>query len=129
MLTVDANVFVSAASATEAQHQVSQTFFGRASILAAALYCPTLLLPEVAAGIARPTGRAGFATRTVSGILRLPDLVLVEIDESRAQLAADAAITQGYGTTLITWDQEMLTRGVATVAVLTPTDWLTANPI
>ncbi len=120
MLTVDANVFISAASATEAQHQISQTFFGRASMLSVALYCPTLLLPEVAAGIARPTGRSGFATRTVSGILRLPDLILVELDGNRAEQVTDAAITcrlrgadavyvavaQEYGTTLITWDAE-----------------------
>jgi len=95
MLTVDANVFVSAASTAEAQHQVSRAFFGRASVLFMPLYCPTILLPEVAAGIARPTGRAGFAARTVAGILRLPDIVLVELDELRAGLAADAAITVG----------------------------------
>lgn len=95
MLTIDANVFVSAASATEAQHQVSRAFLGRVSALSATLYCPTILLPEVAAGIVRPTGRAGFAARTVAGILRLPDIVLVELDELRAGLAADAAITVG----------------------------------
>ena len=106
------------------------------------LYCPAILLPEVAAGIARPTGRVAFATRTVSGISRLPDLVLVEIDQSRAEKAADiailcrlrgadavyAAVAQEYGATLITWDQELLTRGAAAAAVMTPTDWLTANP-
>ncbi len=116
MLTVDANVFVSAASATEAQHQISRAFFARTFALSISLYCPTILLPEVAAGIARPTGRAEFATRTVDGIRRLPDLSLVLLDESRADLATDAAITcrlrgadavyiavaQEYGTTLIT---------------------------
>ncbi len=141
-VTVDANVFISAASVAEAQHQVSLSFFGRASVVSASLYCPTILLPEVAAGIARPTGDVGFANRTVSSISSLPNLVLVELDELRADLAADAAITcrlrgadavyvavaQEYGTTLITWDQELLTRGAAAVAVMTSADWLAANP-
>jgi len=142
MLTIDANVFISAASAAETQHQVSRAFFGRASMLSASLYCPTILLPEVAAGIARPTGDIGFANRTVSGILSLPDLVLVELDESRATLAAGGAITcrlrgadavyvavaQEYSSTLITWDQELLERGTLAVPTMTPTDWLAANP-
>ncbi len=141
-VTVDANVFISAASVAEAQHQVSLLFFGRAFALSASLCCPTILLPEVAAGIARPTGDVGFATRTVAGILRLPDLTLVELDALRADLAADAATTcrlrgadavyvavaQEYGTTLVTWDQELLTRGAAAVTVMTPADWLAANP-
>ena len=142
MLTVDANVFISAASTAEARHQVSRAFFARTFALSVSLYCPALLLPEVAAGIARPTGRVGFATRTVDGIRCLPDLSLVLLDENRAGLATDVAITyrlrgadavyvavaQEYGTTLITWDQELLTRGVAAVPTQTPTDWLTANP-
>lgn len=143
MLTVDANVFVSAASATESQHQVSRAFLGRVSVLSISSYCPTILLPEVAAGIVRPTGRIGFATRTVAGIQRSPNLVLVELNELRAGLAADVAITyrlrgadavyvavaQEYGTTLITWDQELLTRGAAAVTVMTPAGWLAANPV
>lgn len=125
MLTVDANVFISSASVTEAQHQASRTFLGHVSVLSVPFYCPTILLAEVAAGIVRPTSDVGFANRTVSSILGLPDLILVELDELRADLAADAAITcrlrgadavyvagaQEYGTTLITWHQEMLTRG------------------
>lgn len=143
MLTIDANVFISSASVTEAQHPVSRAFLGRVSALSLTLYCPTILLPEVAAGIVRPTGRAGFATRTVAGIRSLPNLVLVELDELRANLAADAAITcrlrgadavyvavaQEYGTALVTWDQELLTRGAAAVTVMTPAGWLAADPV
>lgn len=79
MLTIDANVFISSASVTEAQPPVSRAFLGRVSVLSVPLYCPTILLPEVAAGVVRPTGKAGFATRTVAGILRLPNLVLIQL--------------------------------------------------
>ena len=143
MLMIDANVFISSASVTEAQHQASRMFLGHVSVLSAPLYCPIILLAEVAAGIVRPTGDAGFANRTIRSILSLPNLILVQLDELRADLAADAAITcrlrgadavyvavaQEHGTTLVTWDQELLTRGAAAVAVMTPSGWLTANPV
>jgi predicted nucleic acid-binding protein len=143
MLTIDANMFISAASASEADAVVSRTFIRRVSLLSMPLYCPTVLLPEVAAGIARPTGNSILAKQVTDDVARLPSLVCVEPDELRADSAADAAITcrlrgadavyvavaHEYGTTLITWDQELLTRGAAAVPVMTPTDWLAANPV
>jgi len=39
------------------------------------------------------------------------------------------AVAQEQGTTLITRDQERLIRGVAVVSILTPSDWLAANPV
>lgn len=42
--------------------------------------------------------------------------------------AVYVAVAQEFGTMLITWDAEMLTRGARAVPVLTPTDWLAANP-
>ncbi len=143
MLTIDANVFISSASVSEAQHQVSRAFLRRVSALSVPSYCLTILLPEVAAGIVRPTGRVGFASRTVSSISRLPNLVLVELTEDHAMQTSDIAITcrlrgadavyvavaQEYSTMLVTWDQELLTRGAAAVIVMTPARWLAANPV
>lgn len=68
----------------------------------------------------------------------------ISVDRAdRARLAANIAITyclrgagavydavaQEQGATRITWDQERLTRGVAVVSILTPSDWLAANPV
>jgi len=106
------------------------------------LYCPTILVPEAAAGIARPTNNVTLAGRTTNSIIRFSGMNLVEIDENRALLAAAVSIThrlrgadaiyvaiaQEFGTTLITWDGEMLTRGAQAVTVMTPSDWLAANP-
>jgi len=39
------------------------------------------------------------------------------------------AVAQEQGTTRITRDQERLTRGVAVVSILTPSDWLAENPV
>lgn len=143
MLTVEANVFISAASASEAGAAVSRAFIRRISLLSVPLYCPTILLPEVSAGIARPTNNSILAKQVTDDVARLPSLVCVGLDQLRADLAVDAAITcrlrgadavyvavaQEYSTTLITWDQELLTRGAAAVTVMTPANWLAANPI
>lgn len=42
--------------------------------------------------------------------------------------AVYVAVAQEYGATLIIWDQELLTRGAAAITVVTPADWLAANP-
>lgn len=142
MLTLDANVFVSASAPAEAQHAVSVTFIGRVAAQSVDVHCPSLVLPEIAAAIIRPTSNAALAAQTVSGIGLLPSITLVTLTEQRARQAAQIAIScrlrgadaiyvalaQEFGTTLITWDAEMLARGSQAVAVMTPSDWLAANP-
>lgn len=143
MLTVDANVFVSARVRSEANHSESDQFLKRTVLFARDVYCPTLVLPETAAAFIRPTGRASLANGALSQILTFPYLTLIELTAERARQAADlaiscrlrgadavyAAVAQEFGTTLITWDQELLTRGASAVPTQTPTDWLAANPI
>ncbi len=142
MLTLDANVFVSASAPAEAQYAVSLAFIGRVVAQSADVHCPSLVLPEIAAAIIRPTSNAALAAQTVSGIRLLPNITLVTLTEQRAEQAAQIAIScrlrgadaiyvavaQEFGTTLITWDAEMLTRGAQAVTVMTPSDWLAANP-
>ena len=41
--------------------------------------------------------------------------------------AVYVAVAEEFGTMLITWDAEMLSRGAQAVAVMTPSDWLAAN--
>ena len=143
MLTIDANIFVSARMRTEINHFVSDQFLNRIVAAATVIYCPTLILPETAAAIIRSTGRISLANGAMSQIVNFPYLTLIDLTVDRARQAADIAITcrlrgadavyaavaQEYGTTLITWDQELLTRGTAAVLTLTPTDWLAANPV
>jgi len=142
MLTIDANVFISARVRTEVQHAASDQFLDRLVQATVDIFCPTLIVPEVAAAIARPTGSARLANAVVSQIENFPHLSLVGLTQDRARRSADLAIlcrlrgpdavyvalAQEFGTTLITWDAEMLTRGARAVPVLTPTDWLAANP-
>lgn len=142
MLTVDANVFVSAASTTEVQYGASMLFLSRLLSLSLPLYYPTIVVSETTAGIVRPTNNVSLARRTADNLGLLTGMNLIAVDENRARLASELAITyrlrgadaiyvavaQEFGTILITWDTELLTRGRLAVPVITPTDWLVANP-
>ncbi len=142
MLTIDANVFVSARVRTEANQVASDQFLKRAAAMAVEIYCPTLVLPETAAAVIRATNRAVLPVLVRVQIETFPNLSLEELTADRACRSADIAVTcrlrgadavyvavaQEYGTTLITWDAEVLARGAAAVTAMTPADWLAANP-
>ena len=80
MLTIDANVFASARVRTEVQHPASDQFLNRLVQAAVNILCPTLIVPEVAAAIARPTGNAALANAVVSQIEVFPYLSLIRGD-------------------------------------------------
>jgi predicted nucleic acid-binding protein len=142
MLTIDANVFVSARVRTDVHHFDSDQFLKRIVQAAVSSFCPTLVIPETAAAIARPTGDAGLAHTAVLQIESFPYLSLVGLTQTRARQAAEIAIVQRlrgadavyvataqeFGTILVSWDTEILTRGTAVVLAMTPTAWLAANP-
>lgn len=142
MLTVDANVFVSASAPADVFHGDSNTFLSRVRRTQISVSCPSLLLPETASGIMRPSGNALAAQAAVATIQTFPGLHLFPLTEQRAEQAAQIALNYGLrgadavyvamaqelGTTLITWDNEMLTRTTAVVIAMTPADWLAANP-
>ena len=142
-MTLDANVFVGALTPTGIHFAESLALLTRIRAEQTEVVCPSLVLPECAGAVIRPTGRRSLAQRALAFVQVLPGIRLVPLTDDRARRAADLAITcrlrgadavyaavaQEYGTTLITWDQELLTRGAAIVTVMTPTDWLAANPI
>lgn len=136
--TIDASIFVAAAHAPEVHHTASLEFLRQVEEQTANLFCPTLVLAECSAAIARQTDRPILAERTVLLIERLPNLLLVPLDIPLARRAAQIAIAQRlrgadavyvavaevFNAALITWDAEMLQRGSAVVPTLTPTEWV-----
>ena len=100
--------------------------------------CPTLLLPECAAAIARPTSDIGLANEVGSLVESLPGVRMVALELGLARRAvqiairhrlrgADAvyvAVAEAFNATLITWDQEMLARCPAAVTTATPAAWI-----
>ena len=93
-----------------------------------------LMLAEVAGAISRRTGRARLARRAVEGLLRLPALRLVSVDqrlgEAAAQLAADlrlrgadavyVATARHLRLPLITWDREQRERAARLIPARAP---------
>ena len=137
-LTVDASVFVAASRADEVHYQASRQFLQQIRAQQCDLFCPTLVLPECAAAIARPTADARLAEELVLLIEGLPRLHLVPLDHTLAQRASRVArehrlrgadsvyvsVADTFDSRLIAWDAEMLERGGAVVTTMTPLEWL-----
>jgi predicted nucleic acid-binding protein len=135
--TIDASVFVSAVRLEEDHYAASREFLRQAREETAPVFCPTLVLPECAAAIARPTGDSALVDELTTLVENFPGLRLVNIDLSLSRRAvqiakthrlrgADSiyvAVAEMFNATLVTWDAEMLQRGSAVVQTLTPTAW------
>jgi predicted nucleic acid-binding protein len=140
--TIDASVFVSDVVTAEIHHTDSQAFLNALRLRSEQVYCPTLLLVEAVAAIARPTGNIALAQSELGVIRHFPRMKLVNLTIARARRAAQLAavhrlrgadavylaVAAEYGTTLITWVTEMLMRGASIVTTMTPADWLSSPP-
>ena len=137
-LTVDASVFVAASRSDEAHYPASHQFLQQVRAQQCDLFCPTLLLPECAAAIARPTADARLAEELVSLVETFPRQQLIPLDVPLApravQIAKDhrlrgadsvyMAVAATFSTKLIVWDAEMLARGTDVVTTMTPLEWM-----
>lgn len=140
-LTVDASVFVAAARAHEPNHPASRQFVERVRRSAIALRCPSLLLVECSAALARTTGDIALARQLVALVEALPGMRFVSLNRSAARRASAtaaahrlrggdavyAAVASQARAVLITWNEEMLTRASSLVTTMTPLDWLTTH--
>lgn len=107
----------------------------------AGVFCPALVLAEASAAITRRTGDLVAALSLVALIKNFAGMNLTAVSatlaERAAQIAADCrlrgadavyvATAEEFATTLVTWDGDMLQRGAAVVATITPDDWLQAQ--
>jgi predicted nucleic acid-binding protein len=137
-LTVDASVFVVASRTDEVHYQASRQFLQQIQAQRCDLYCPTLVLPECAAAVARPTADARLAEELVLLIQGLPRLHLVPLDVTLAQHASQVArehrlrgadsvyvsVADIFDSSLIAWDAELLERGAGVVTTMTPLEWM-----
>jgi len=136
--TVDASVFLNAFNPYEAGHEESRRLLARMQDEAVPIIVPTLLLPEVAAAVGRGRDDADLARRFTGTLKQLPHLVLVSLDETLAQQAADiaaqhqlrgsdavyAAVALRFGSTLVTLDREQRERVADAVTSRLPAEAL-----
>ena len=138
MYTIDASVHVSALNPAEADSATSQAFLALAQRYQLPLFCPTLLLVEVAAAVARALDDAGRAITLAATLQGWPNQTLVPLDEALADRAAKlaantrlcgadavyAVVAQQYGTTLVTLDRQQSERLPPVVRATRPADAL-----
>jgi predicted nucleic acid-binding protein len=138
MYTVDASVHVSALNPAEANSAISQAFLALVRQHQLSMFCPTLLLVEVAAAVARAFDDTDRAVALAEALRGLPNQTLVPLDEVLADRAvalaatarlrgADAvyaAVAQRHGATLITLDRQQLDRLPPLVSTALPADVL-----
>ncbi len=124
LYTIDASVFLNAFNPFEAGHQDSHRLLAWLQGQAIPVIAPTLLLPEVAAAIARGRDDEALAREFAAALTRLPHLVLVPLDATLARQAAEvaaqhrlrgsdavyAAVALRFGSTLVTLDRQQRER-------------------
>lgn len=122
--TVDASVFLNAFNPSETGHEESKRAMAWLQEQAIPMIVPTLVLPEVAATIRRVRGDETLARDFAGALSRLPNLMLINLDSTLAQQAADAAaqyrlrgsdavyaaVAIRFGTVLMTLDREQYER-------------------
>ena len=136
MYTVDASVHVSALNPAEADSEASRAFLTMVQHEQAPLFCPTLLLVEVAAAVALAVGDARRAVALAAALHGWPNQLLVPLDETLAEQAAIlaatarlrgadavyAAVALHYGATLVTLDRRQLERLSPMLRTVRPAD-------
>jgi predicted nucleic acid-binding protein len=134
LYTIDASVFLNAFNPFEEGHQDSRRLLALLQEQAAPIIVPTLLLPEVAAAIARGRDDAELARRFAATLKRLPHLVWVPLDETLAQQAAEVAaqyrlrgsdavyagVALRFGSTLVSLDRQQRERVVRVIPAQEP---------
>ena len=138
MYTIDASVLVNAVNAAEAGSTISQAFLSTIQRQNLPLFCPTLLLVEVAAAVARALDDPIRAAALAAAVSGWPNQTLVSLDETltdraiglastvclRGADAVYAAVAEQYGTTLVTLDRQQLERLPPVIKVIRPADAL-----
>ena len=138
MLTVDANVWVSAADRSDVLHAPSRSFLASAAHQRLNIYLPSFAWLEIACALARRRQDAAVGRQLANAILAAPQIIRVRTDGpllAQALLTGPRSFLRGadalyaataiiYSAQLITWDDELIRRAGA----VTPTDWLAANP-
>ena len=134
MYTIDASVWVNAFDQREPGHLVSRQFLEVLRVQALPVIVPNLVLIEVAGAISRTRRTPAQAQAFAIALSRLPHVTVSLLDDVLAvqalTLAAQyglrgadavyAAVARAVGSTLVTLDNEHLTRLATLMTVCTP---------
>lgn len=133
-VVIDASVWTAFFLTDDVNHIASDTWIDIHTHKGGALYAPSILLTEVAAAISRRTGQPQVAMRAASDISRLTRMYIVPMDATLMRDAtsiaaiyklrgADAvyvALAKQLGISMVSWDNEQLTKPVSIITTSTP---------
>ena len=136
--TIDASVFTNAFNPAEPGHAESNRLLALLQEKSTPIIVPALVLPEVAAAVARGQDDTELARRFAATLSQLPHLVLVPLDTTLAQQAADlaaqhrlrgsdavyAAVALRFGSVLVTLDRQQRERVAQAVTTRWPAEAL-----
>jgi predicted nucleic acid-binding protein len=94
MFVADASVHIADMRPSEPHHREARAFLDHVRQTGEYAYQPIIVLVEVAAGIARGTGRPGLARRLTGLLRRIPNFIFVPVDDTLGKLAAEIAASQ-----------------------------------
>jgi predicted nucleic acid-binding protein len=137
-LTVDASVWVAAVHATDAFYEESLTLLASTRLEHVRIFVPAFADAEVACAVARRSRNSAGGRQLAQDILQAYEALRVPVDSALIEVAARigttvflrgadalyAATAQITGSTLVSWDQELIQRAGA----VSPTTWLDAQP-
>ena len=132
--TIDASVFIASLRLSELAYAESWACLQAIQKNMVEVICPTLVLPECAAAIIRPTQDQQLASDVIQKISIFPLMHLISLTQPLANRAAEIAIecrlrgadaiyvavAEFYSTQLISLDYEMLERGKQLVKTIKP---------
>jgi predicted nucleic acid-binding protein len=124
----------------EVHHLASLRLLEEVAARGVPVVCPEVLVPEVAAALARGVDDTGMTLRAAAHLRTLPGHRFAGVDRALSDLAARlaaecrlrgcdaiyAALAQREGARLITWDEQQRGRTAPVVDALTPAEALAA---
>lgn len=134
MIVTDASVWVSRFLTGDTFHVASNLWLKQQITAGLPLLAPAILLAEVAGAVARRSGSSQLGYQAAQQVLRVPTLQLVSIGVDLGDFAAavastyrlrgaDAlyvAVARRLQVSLVSWDQEQVTRIKGFVEAYTP---------
>jgi predicted nucleic acid-binding protein len=133
-VTVDASVWINAFRRGEEGSQESMAFLEKMRQTREPMISPTLLLPELAAVLARGGEKREHVVQFVQSVKELPHHVFIPLDATTAEVAVDlaeqcklrgadavySAVALRFGSALVTRDREQLERLKGVIQVFLP---------
>jgi len=133
-VVVDASVLTSWLVASDTNHKTSRLWVEQYRSTGGLLVAPALLVIEVAAAIARPTGESELAKAAIKKLSAVRTLRLVAVGSvfarSAVTIAADLRLRADDSTyvtiahklhiPLVSWDKEQLKRAAALISTYSP---------